>query len=45
MQTEIAPSLLCQGRGNFMKRHPLPLCSSAFICGYFVAAHPPGIVR
>ena len=35
MQTENAPSLLCQGRGNFMKRPPLPLYSSAFICGYF----------
>ena len=32
MQTETAPSLLCQGRGNFMKRLPP---TSVLIYGYF----------
>lgn len=41
MQTENAPSLLCQGRGNFMKRHPP---ASVLICVH-LRILPPGIVK
>ena len=41
MQTENAPSLLCQGRGDFYEACPP---SSVFICVH-LRILPPGIVK